>query len=51
MGHFKNQLITERRDKDPQKYCKECNQMISDNIAYENKGFCEKCKEAQVIVE
>ncbi|WP_169778062.1 hypothetical protein [Lysinibacillus contaminans] len=45
MGHFKDQLIPEYRDKDPQKYCSKCEKMISDQIAYNNKGVCDVCKE------
>lgn len=44
MGHFKDQLIPEYRDKDPQKYCSKCEKMISDNIASVNKGICDECK-------
>ncbi|WP_185150687.1 hypothetical protein [Cytobacillus dafuensis] len=46
MGYFKDQSIPDYEDKDPQKYCSKCNEMISDNVAYNNKGLCENCKDS-----
>lgn len=45
MGYFKNQYMEDRDvvDKDPQKYCASCNEMISDNEATKYKGKCESC--------
>jgi formylmethanofuran dehydrogenase subunit E len=46
MGYFKDQLIPEYRDKDPQKFCGKCNEMISDVVAHKNKGLCDKCNDS-----
>lgn len=44
MGYFKNSIINDY-DRDPQKYCSDCNKQISDNNAYEYKGKCRECFE------
>ncbi|HFK1428010.1 MULTISPECIES: hypothetical protein [Bacillus cereus group] len=44
MGYFKNSMINDY-DRDPQKYCPECNKQISDNDASEFKGKCKVCFE------
>ncbi|EOQ15414.1 hypothetical protein KQ3_05883 [Bacillus cereus B5-2] len=44
MGYFKNSIINDY-NRDPQKYCPDCNKQISDNDAYEYKGKCKECCE------
>jgi Zn finger protein HypA/HybF involved in hydrogenase expression len=46
MGYFKESLINDSVDKDPQRYCKNCDQQISDKEYYDNKGICNECKSA-----
>jgi hypothetical protein len=47
MGYFGESLLYVPEDRDPQKYCKKCNRQISDVKDYNNKGFCDECKEKE----